>query len=216
MPGFSLYTEDESLKVYLPFGLKEPKKIGGGPVLARVNLPEGKSLTEWVRREPTQIQISYRLVDWEDRRGQEFEKKIRMIERMMGEDEGDPEPPKLIVMGDPPGSVPKDFHDASHLRWWLEDHTEADGTERNSSGNRIDVSGTITLCEVVTDRVMAKALGNAKSRPKRPRKYTVKRGDTLSKIAARYKIKGGWQTLAKLNNLRDPRRIREGQVIRLS
>ncbi len=45
--------------------------------------------------------------------------------------------------------------------------------------------------------------------------YTVKRGDTLSSIARRYKVKGGWKALAKLNGLSNPNRLKVGQVLRL-
>lgn len=215
MPGFTLSTADGSLSVTLPFGPTEPKKIGGGPVLARVQIPEAKELTEWTHRKASQIQVSFFLSDWEDRQGAEFERKVRILERMAGEDEGDPEPPELIILGDPPGSVPKDYHDASHLRWWIEDYTEAPGAKRNSAGNRIEVGGTITLTEVSRDQGMRAKLRSNRA-AKKPKKYTVKKGDTLSKIAAAYKIKGGWHTLAKLNNIRDPKRIKFGQEIRLS
>jgi LysM repeat protein/GH25 family lysozyme M1 (1,4-beta-N-acetylmuramidase) len=43
--------------------------------------------------------------------------------------------------------------------------------------------------------------------------YTVRSGDTLSTIAARYGV--SWQTLQQLNGLRDPNKIYPGQVLRL-
>lgn len=47
--------------------------------------------------------------------------------------------------------------------------------------------------------------------------YTVKKGDYLSSIASRYKIKGGWQALYALNKDRigDPHLIFPGQKLRL-
>jgi LysM repeat protein len=45
--------------------------------------------------------------------------------------------------------------------------------------------------------------------------YTVKRGDTLSAIARRYRVKGGWKALAQLNGLSNPNKLKVGQVLRL-
>jgi LysM repeat protein len=46
----------------------------------------------------------------------------------------------------------------------------------------------------------------------------VKRGDTLSKLAKRYNVKGGWKGLWKLNKkaLPSPNRLYIGQVLRIS
>ncbi|EWT02630.1 transglycosylase [Intrasporangium oryzae NRRL B-24470] len=46
---------------------------------------------------------------------------------------------------------------------------------------------------------------------------TIKRGDTLSKLAAQYKVRGGWQRLYAANrgSIADPNIIYVGQVIRL-
>ena len=48
--------------------------------------------------------------------------------------------------------------------------------------------------------------------------YTVRRGDTLRKIARAHHIEGGWRTLYKLNKniLRSPHRIKVGQELVLS
>jgi hypothetical protein len=48
------------------------------------------------------------------------------------------------------------------------------------------------------------------------RTYTVRRGDTLSAIAARLLGKASrWPEIAKLNGVRDPRRLQIGQVLRI-
>jgi nucleoid-associated protein YgaU len=43
--------------------------------------------------------------------------------------------------------------------------------------------------------------------------YTVKKGDTLSAIAATYHVKGGYPALAKLNRIANPNLIYPGQKI---
>lgn len=47
------------------------------------------------------------------------------------------------------------------------------------------------------------------------RKYEVVAGDTLSSIAARFHVAGGWQQLARLNRISNPDLVRAGQVITL-
>lgn len=55
--------------------------------------------------------------------------------------------------------------------------------------------------------------------PKRPvvtgRRYEVLAGDTLSSIATRFHVAGGWQHLAALNHIKNPDLVRAGQVITL-
>lgn len=223
MPGFTLLTEDGSLQVYFPFGEREPKVIRGGPVLGRVKRPRDKELTEWAYREAMGIQVSYLLDTFDAGGGDAIDRKIRLLERMMGMDTGSPEPPHLILLGDPPGCIPHDYNNAKSNRWWVEDHTEEDGALRGASGNRVRVMGTITLCEVVQD-VSLGHMSPAKAKRKHigtlePRYFHVTHSlNTLSKIAAAFKIKGGWKTLARLNKIRDPNPrggLKVGRKIRL-
>lgn len=56
------------------------------------------------------------------------------------------------------------------------------------------------------------------SKPAARKTYTVKSGDTLSGIAARLEVKGGWRKLHQLNRATigsNPNRIKPGQVLRL-
>jgi D-alanyl-D-alanine carboxypeptidase/LysM domain len=61
-------------------------------------------------------------------------------------------------------------------------------------------------------------LGHVKTDPDSVEKYTVKDGDTLSSIAQRLRIGGGWPVLYALNKAligSDPGKIFKGQVLRL-
>jgi hypothetical protein len=217
MAGFTLTSEDGSMAVAIPFDEDGPRTQGGEPILDRVPRPRRKPITEWTGRNELQIAVSFMIDNFIEGEGVPVEQTIRVLEKMQGRDTGDPEPPQLIVMGDPPGCIPNDYHDASHLRWWLEEIQADDAkTLRNKAGNRVRFAGVLILTEVIEDVPLGKlAAAKHKKSTKAPKKYTVKKGDTLSKIATRYKIKGGWQALAKLNKIRDPKRIKVGQVIRL-
>lgn len=92
------------------------------------------------------------------------------------------------------------------------------------NGHRIQQTVSITLLEyvpttiVITGRSPARAAQQRQSTSSKPsgRKYTVRRGDTLSGIAAR--VLGDhrrWTEIATLNKIRDPNKIRVGQVLAL-
>ncbi len=216
MPGFTLRTEDSKIVFTAPYGPKGATAAGGGPILTVVPRPERKSLTEWSGREPYSMNIDFALDNYIDGEGVPIEQEFRKLERLMGIDEGDPEPPKVIVLGDPRGSVPHDLHDNSRARWWVESVTiDDEKTLRNSHGNRVRIFGTVKLTEVVEGELLTVSSAAASKKSVGQNRYTVKKGDTLMSIASKKKIKGGWRTLAKLNKIRDPRKLRVGQVIRL-
>lgn len=215
MPGFHLLTEDRAIRFYARFGPKGATAAGGGPILSTVPRPERKSLTEWTGREPYAMEIDFYLDEWESGEGLPVEREFRKLERLMGIDKGDPEPPQIIVLGDPPGCVPHDFHDNSRARWWVSGVTvEDERTLKNDAGNRLRVFGAIQLTEVVEGELLTITAGK-KPKTAGQNRYTVKKGDTLISIASKKKIKGGWKTLAKLNKIRDPRKVKVGRVIRL-
>lgn len=186
-----------------------------------IERPRRKSLTTWKGRQPWRITIPIifdRLDqgDW----GLSVETELRNLEKLAGGGiQG--EPPVLIV--DSAGVVPHDFHDAPHVRWVL-DGVEFGDTIRNPHGNRVRCELVVTVLEYVEDKHLAErsAANKArdKDRAKKPgaknKKYTVKKGDTLSKIARKQLGDAGrWREIGRLNNIRDPRNVHPGQVLRL-
>lgn len=79
---------------------------------------------------------------------------------------------------------------------------------------RTRFSAVVTLLEHVDADITVRR--RERDRPGRQRTYTVKAGDTLLSIAARELGSATRYTeLAALNDIRDPRRLRPGQVLRL-
>jgi nucleoid-associated protein YgaU len=217
MAGFSLGSDDGSLFVEADFGEAEPKVVAGAANFDKVARPRNKALTEWTGTDPVQLQLSFFFDAFAEGDPTAIERSIRVLERMNGQGAGSGfQPPALIVTGDPAGVVPCGSHEWPNVRWWLESIAYDDGTLRDDSGRRVRCGGTVLLTEVVADDTLAAIAGSDRTtKASKPKKVTVKTGDTLAKIANRYKVKGGWKALAKANNIRDPKKIKVGQSLRI-
>jgi len=83
-----------------------------------------------------------------------------------------------------------------------------------AAGNRDEVRNTV--------RGMSYEQGRLQLSPRREgesggatQSYTVVRGDTLSGIARRFRVPGGYPALARRNGIPDPNRIQVGQVLQI-
>jgi hypothetical protein len=90
-----------------------------------------------------------------------------------------------------------------------------DDADDMTSAARRDLTGAapVTVPAAAPARLAAPAV-----KPKAPEKYLVKRGDTLSTIATRLHIRGGWRALYNLNRKqigKNPDIIIAGQVLLL-
>lgn len=98
-------------------------------------------------------------------------------------------------------------------------------TQRHEDNNAREGAVTIELTRIGNERITlpsraAPAKPAAKkgtSSKKRVVHYTVKRGDTLTKIAGKVcHNTGHWQRIARDNNIRDPRKIHAGQKLTIT
>jgi LysM repeat protein len=103
----------------------------------------------------------------------------------------------------------------AHPKLALHQHTSS-GTVPGIPGNvdRNATIGTYNLGHLTLDGTGTPAPGPAPApQPPAPRTYTVKSGDTLSGIAARFGTT--WQELQRINRIPDPNKIYPGQVLTL-
>lgn len=110
-------------------------------------------------------------------------------------------------------------------RWVLESYEPGEPQRRVSDGRVSKVEYQLTLAQwlstdvltsVVATSPAAKATASIGAPAAPNRTYTVARGDTLSKIAARQLGSAGrWPDIASLNGIRDPNRVTVGQVLKL-
>jgi nucleoid-associated protein YgaU len=88
----------------------------------------------------------------------------------------------------------------------------------NTSQQRVQQAVTLELTEYKPDvRLIPASKRPSEARPGRaraPQTYRVKRGDTLSSIAKKFKL-SSWRPLAALNKISDPRELRVGTVLRV-
>lgn len=183
----------------------------------RVPRPFKKPITEWNAGDALSLTVSFVL---DADLGFNVAAAERGLELLAGLD-ADEEPPTFKIYSRPAGVVPHDNASDPERDWFLEsltwDRDEAinrdDGTPRRRAGEMV-------LTEYVDDEILAdlkpvKKKAKKKAAPIRKDRYTVKKGDTLSKIAARLKVKGGWKALAKLNGIRDPKKLKVGARLKV-
>lgn len=207
-----------AVKVLLGDGAAKATASGGWAVVSR---PKQKGFTTWEGYEPYQMTIQVMFDGLATNTTVEHEyDALRRIMRVPVGPSKQPSPVQLV------GPVP-----LSGLRWVIQnlEPDESGIIRRQSDGHMVRCPATVTLIEYVEADVAValktspakaaverKAAAPAAAKPPAARTYTVKRGDTLSKISQRFLgTYKRYPEIAKLNNIRDPNRIFPGQVLRL-
>lgn len=193
---------------------------------SRVSRPRKKALTEWVGRDSTSLEIEFLFDAYADNDGLFVIAQERALERLAGLDINDPEPPLCRITSRPPALIPHNFHHASQVTWFVESITwDKDTIESNSVGNHTRIGGTFVITQYVADERISsltsverrnKASGTNRGATKKT--YTVRSGDTLGKIAARADVYGDaskWKKIGDANGIRDPKKLRMGQVLKI-
>ena len=90
-------------------------------------------------------------------------------------------------------------------------------TRANGGATATPVSRSTVRKPVTTKKKVVKKKTYAVTNTAKGAKITVRRGDTLGKLAARYHVSGGWKSLWKANGARvtNPNLIYVGQTLRL-
>lgn len=193
---------------------------GGWSVKGR---PKEIGITEWDGRNPMAIEIpfvvdnySFDQDDDEPGRGIRTESQVSRLESLCGVG-GHAQPPLCEVNGQ--GVIPHDEEAAGNgvHDWVIESVTWDRDVEIRSgdSGRRVRCGGMITIRQFVNASDLIRRVG-PNSRAKKPEIYIVKKGDTLTKIAAnKYGDPNKWKRIADANNLRDYRSLTVGRHLRI-
>jgi LysM repeat protein len=208
--------------------LPDPDSYGGWSVTA---IPKRMGMTEYAGRNPMVLPIDFLIDRFEEGDGTYVFRMRDILDKIAATSSRDEEPPICIFNSG--GLVPHDYTHAAHVRWvvsaleWNKDLTINSATQVQP----LRVGGTITLLQYNHDDIIDAYDGpgrrnrdrNKTSSKNRSNKghpnrktYTVKSGDTLTGIAARtLGDSKRWREIADLNNVRNPRSIKVGQVLRL-
>lgn len=191
---------------------------GGTGGWSRVHRPQRRVALEWAGIPERTLAFTLLLDGYEADRS--VEPECRMLERM-----GEPRAPQR-----PPPVLEFVYGPAGRGRRWVIDGLAWGAELRNSNLQRVRQEVTVTLVEYEDVDVVLTAADRHRKRRGRKRKdeddkdeprqsrrtYTVKRGDTLSSIAAKkLGAASRWREIARLNKIRDPRKLRVGQRLHL-
>ena len=180
---------------------------GGWSVISR---PRRLGLTQWDGRNPLEMAVQLVLDAHAD--DGSVEAQCSALERMALPPRSLAEPPVVRITG----AVPH-----SDLTWVVNEIAWG-AVIRRLDGNRTRQEVTLTLLRYVADDRLqlrpaaerARDKGTSTGKPPGQRTYTVKKGDTLSGIAAKKEIYGNaskWKLIASANKIRDPKFIKVGQ-----
>jgi hypothetical protein len=185
------------------------------------------SLTEWSGRDGMEIPIPVIFENW--RSGESIEPDIKQIEKMAGlGNQGGGEPPLMTF--NTGGVVAHDYHDAPKHDWVITD-VEFGDCVKNNYGNRVRQIATITVSQYIDDDVLEKLSPAGKHRDKnkgkikkgtersggKKKEYVVKFTHQSLVAIAKEVLGDGkrWHEIAKLNNIRDPKATKKGQLLRI-
>lgn len=206
-------------------GIPVSSADGGWAVVSR---PKWVGFVEWQGFDPYRLTIPIMLDGFADNRS--IEQDYENLRRMMRPADTPRDRGPLVKIA---GPVP-----FTYFTWVMTNIEYGDEIRRESDGARVRAFMTIGLLQYVAADVLISAKvspaqqaqqrqatapapaapGTSPTAPAAPsgRTYTVRSGDTLSKIAARELGSAArYREIASLNGIRDPNRINVGQVLRL-
>lgn len=185
---------------------------GGWTFVAR---PKNLGFTTWVGYDPYVLTIP--LMFDGHARNESVEEAYEALRRIMRVPVGQERQPSPVKID---GKIPH-----SNLLWVIQSIEPGEEIRRERDGKRTRIECTLTAYEYMPADVLveqkaspakaAAAKAEATGGPSQ-RTYTVKRGDTLVLISTRLLgTHKRWQEIARLNGVRDPRKLQVGQVLKI-
>lgn len=212
-PGstITLRTSDGRHAVTALHGFTAPTVTGGRGGMSEVARPRRPAVTEWVGTSALQGTFTILLDEWD--RGRTVATQLAALEAMAPIDPT-AEPPTVTVSAAWP--IPPN-------RPYVIQSLAYGEPLKTSTGQIARVEVTIDVIEyrapntsVRSSPAKASKARNSTGGRAKATTVIVKRGDTLSSLAAHYLGSASkWTTLAKLNGIRSPNNLKVGQKIKL-
>lgn len=183
--------------------------FGGWTVIAR---PRRVSMIDWTGVDPYRLMFGLMLDAWSDA-PQTVEQDCLNLERMARPGPQNQRPPSVRITD---GMLPH-----MDLIYVIEALDWGDVIRQRDTGKRVRAVAALTLLATGDATPSSPAAANRSASAGRggqahPLRYTVKKGDTLSTIAAsNYGDASQWHAIAAANNIRDPKALKVGQVLKL-
>ena len=190
-------------------GPTPPAFAGGYGGWETIERPKRRPLNSWKAIPARTLELDLLLDGYAD--GQSKERDIAALERVATGSANTPPPPVQIAGPGIPGSS---------LTWLIDDLTWG-AALIDESGQRTRATLQLKLVERIDDQLLAITNPAKNLKPATGKRYRVKRGDTLTKIAARQLGSAKrWREIAKLNVRKGhPRRsvkdVVVGEILRL-
>lgn len=178
--------------------------FGGWEVVSRARQ---RGLTQWNGVDPKRMDVPI------------------LFDGLRAEVNQEPDVTRLLKMATPAPHEPPVVHlegkgyPAIVDSWVIEDITWGTnvmwGTDKGGHDVLLRQDAVVHLLQhVAGDRAAFSRAGPRNPRPTWPKHYTVRKGDTLSKIASKYYGNSKkWKQIANANNIRDPKNLKVGRVL---
>lgn len=214
-PGFITFTTPEGSVTVLA-GDGVVTVTGGYGGWETVSRPRNVGLTVWMGYEPLKMSVPILFDSLASGDGNATEQSIAALERMAGRGsgKGGDTPPPVVKLSAYGALVPH-----KNIDWHIES-IEWGEAVRNSSGNRVRQEATVGVIQSVVDKTLKSksAANRRRSSSKGPKRYRVKKGDKISRIAKKHLGDADrWREIKASNGkpIRDPRNLKPGTLIRL-
>jgi hypothetical protein len=175
-------------KITLLLGDTAPAYDGGYGGWETIERPNRRPITSWKAIPARTLELTCVLDDYAA--GRSVEARIAALEQV-ATGSANTAPPEVAVSG---LAIP-----GTSLRWVISELTWG-AVEANSTGERTRANVTIKLAELLDDELLRITNPAKVRKPSVSRTYRVKKGDTLTRIAARQLGDANkWRAIAKLN-----------------
>jgi LysM repeat protein len=184
-----------NLQVTALLGENGGKLTGGYAQWDSIPIPRAAPISVWTGRALFTMDLELMFDGWGSARGlrkntlQSVEPQLAKLEAMAARLPAALTPPALRIYG----AVPQ-----TGLKWVITGIDYGDALRLFDTGERARQELTVHLSEFRDETVLQNLKGAAKAQP--PRKYKIKKGDTLKSIATRLLGKAAaWEQIVKLN-----------------
>lgn len=201
-------SKDPEVNITVMMSEEQPIVTGGFGGWTHIPRPKRSVMTEWAGRPGLQMEVGLMFDKFDTRTS--IESDLDQLEKLAKHPNDFQDPPIVTV----DGSVPY------RGKEWVINDLIWGAMHFSTEGRRTRQQVTVVLLEHIRGEQLAaspaKRNRDKKGGAGKATIYVVKKGDTLSSIAARKLGKASrWGELAKLNDIRDPKSIDVGQRIKV-